>query len=96
MADRRRTEPTSLLSFSIKDLEGLDPGVSHRVLQTINSYVYAKASQARWGTFCGAICFLACVAGFIYLIMHGHEKAAAALLGTAVLGFLGRFFKSIF
>ncbi|HEY4051051.1 MAG TPA: hypothetical protein VGM27_29665 [Acidobacteriaceae bacterium] len=36
----------------------------------------------------GAICFLALIASFVLLVMHGHDTAAGIILGTAVLAII--------
>jgi hypothetical protein len=44
-----------------------------------------KARYRFWGLTCATICYLASLAGCIYLAVHGFEKLAAVVLGPSVL-----------
>ncbi len=42
------------------------------------------------GMHCGTCSFLCCLGVFVYLVVHGHETAAAVVLGATVLATIGR------
>jgi hypothetical protein len=50
------------------------------------AFTYALVS-----TILGAIVALSLVGGFVYLVMNGHPKSAAALLGAGALGMVTGF-----
>ena len=53
-----------------------------------------KLEYARQALWCSSLCFAICVICFTVLVMYGHPRFASVLLGTTVLGFLGRFIKA--
>ena len=58
------------------------------VIQTINHDAQRDFWYALAGMASAALLFLSVVGAFVYLIMQGHEKAAASLLGVGVLGII--------
>jgi hypothetical protein len=47
-------------------------------------------SYALTAMICGTLSLLAAIAGFVFLVTHGHTPAAGVLLGTAVLTVIGQ------
>ena len=46
------------------------------------------------GMFCGTLSFLSCLGAFVFLVMHGHDRAAEVVLGTTVLAIVGRMLRA--
>lgn len=42
------------------------------------------------GMLCGTISFLGCLGSYVYLVAQHHDTAAGVVLGTTVLGIIGR------
>jgi hypothetical protein len=75
-----------------KDLADLTDAKVESVCRTVDlegQRTHRYAVQALWA---GVVCFLSCVGGFGYLVQDNSPKAAAALLGSAVVGVVVKIF----
>jgi hypothetical protein len=70
-------ELTELSDEKVQTLVGLAENQSRR------SHVYALCGLVR-----GTLSFLACLACFVYLVMHSHDEAASVVLGASVLAII--------
>jgi hypothetical protein len=61
---------------------GLTP---ETIVLVINDDKRRKMIYALVNSIMGGLCFLAVIAGFVYLVAHGFYKSASALLATGVL-----------
>jgi hypothetical protein len=90
--EKRRTEIALLPTVS--DLAKLTPEVASEVLRFADRVNQRETGYATLGAVCGASCFLCCAGVFVYLVETGHPAAAGTVLGTAVLGIVGKFIDS--
>jgi len=58
------------------------------IVLVINEDKKRKMTYALVSSVMGGVCFLAVVAGFIFLVVHGFYKSAAGLLATGVLAII--------
>ena len=81
-----KNPPTALLPNPqiIKQLAeaGLTPEL---LTQIIVEDRKGKQRFAERNSIMGGLCFITVVVGFVYLIMHGHDIAAATLIGIETL-----------
>ncbi len=42
------------------------------------------------GMLCGTVSFLRCLGSYVYLVSQHHDGAAGVVLGTTVIGIIGR------
>ncbi len=78
-ADELRSLPLPTVELIIKAVD----------TENQRGHVYALL-----GMICGTISFLACIAVFSYLVVHGHPSAAGVILGTGVIAIVGRMIAS--
>ena len=75
---------------SAADLSTLSDSTAMRVILAVDLQNARAFSYARSGMICGTVSFMACIASFTFLVMHGHATAAGVVLGTTVLGIVGK------
>ena len=73
------------------ELSQMSDEVAKGVIQLADRTNQRETRYAGFGMGCGALCFISCLASYVYLVMNGHPEAAGAALGTAVLAIVGQF-----
>jgi hypothetical protein len=72
----------------------IDPSLPGLVLRGRDHELQREFLYAIGSLTAGVIAFLSIVGGYVYLVMHEHPNAAAALLGTGVLSLIGGFIRA--
>ena len=86
-----RTKKTGLaLLPSTQQLAGLSEEKTKLILDVVNKVNERETWHGTIRMVIAGCCFSMCVASFTYLVMKGHEKAAAVVLGVTVLGVVGQ------
>lgn len=86
---------------AFKDYNDVLPGSGHEILEMAKLEQHHRHRMQclemiypYLGWFAGFVCFLACIAGAVYLAMNGRNIVAGLLLGVPCLGVIGWFVNS--
>jgi hypothetical protein len=69
----------------VEEIRSLAPEAQSQAIKLANDIHHRRWSYAMTGMLCGTVTVIACVGGFVFLVVGGHDIAAGALLGTSVL-----------
>ncbi len=72
------------------DLQSLNDEQVRAVVALVDSEGRRGLIYSVLGMVCGTISFLASLAAFVYLVLHGHERVAAVVLGATIVTIVGR------
>ena len=78
----------------LSEYAALDKALPALLIRTRNDELRREFTYAVLSLLSGVISLLTVVGGYIYLVLHGHPRAAAGLLATGVLGLIGGFIRS--
>jgi len=79
---------------SAKELAQLSDATAAASLQVLDHAHRREHSYATLAMICGTVGFLACIGIFAYLVINGHPRAGAIVLGTGVLTIIGQIINS--
>lgn len=88
MASAKRK--TLALLPSTKDLAALSPQKIELALTAIREEGERELAYATLSMKCGTACLISSLILFTILVMVGHDKAAAVIFGTSVVGLIGK------
>jgi hypothetical protein len=74
----------------VAQLRQLSDEQAKAVLSAVDRANARSHSYAIAGMVCGTISFLALIASFTFLVMHGHYTAAGGVFGTGVLAIISK------
>jgi hypothetical protein len=72
------------------ELAALDSGKIELLLTAVKQEGDRDLHYAALSMKCGTGCLIASLILFTFLVMQGHDNAAAVIFGTSVLGLLGK------
>lgn len=90
----RKNSSVVLSPGLLKEYSSISPRLPASVIDKINNdqrweFVYALCTAFMGWSLAGSA-----LAGFVFLIMHGHDTSAYTLLGANVLGFVTAFVRA--
>ena len=86
-------QPDKYLLPTSAELEPLSDEKVRILIHLADKDSQRSTSYAVIGMLCGTGSFLACLASYVLLVVHGHDTAAGVVLGATVLGIIGRMIK---